>query len=206
MIRTCVVCGKTFETTFSRHVYCSKECRDFQRNADRREKRREETRIRQNTPVTCPVCRKKFLSKYGKKYCSYKCARKAQRRKDCERRGIKRHVGNKVKCPTCGKMFVLDMSSRKYCSHECQYAMERKMAEKYRKQRETWARQRVRRENKEIAAEEKRMAEERKLKNRKITRTLKAEHIQDLHDQGTTYAEQQMLKTKSMIEPVRTVL
>ena len=157
--------------------FCTEEC--FKEH-DRRIKRASYFRCKdaEATERICPTCGKIFVSAHAtKKYCSEECRFTAHNKKACKER---KSTGTVKICERCGAEFIYSLQHRKYCSDECKKDSKR--------ERES--------------APSFKYGQKKKVKRQ----TLTAKKIQTLHDQGMSYAEYQMLKTKAMIPPVRTVL
>ena len=91
-------CGKTFSTTLTNQIYCSKRCRLIDYGVVAASPRR-----------ACPICKTTFVKQSGiHRYCSTKCQRKARRRREGARR---------APCIVCGAR--LSGEKRVYCSLEC---------------------------------------------------------------------------------------
>ena len=91
-IATCVVCGAPFVPVNSRHVCCSRKCRDAY------------TIYKRGTK--CKHCGKIFHTFSNKIYCSDKCKKEHEK-------------FNAQICEECGKEFYPKNSTSKYCSLEC---------------------------------------------------------------------------------------
>ncbi|MCI8336959.1 MAG: hypothetical protein HFI72_07395 [Peptococcaceae bacterium] len=72
MLKTCIVCGKEFETNRPNQVTCGKRCRRA-RMIERSRKYRQE---HQKEKLICLSCGKEFKGNKGQKYCSRGCASK----------------------------------------------------------------------------------------------------------------------------------
>lgn len=112
MARRCPGCETLFnvEKSSSRQIFCSKTCRDLNR---------------QNTPVerTCPICQHKFTTDISPRrvYCSKKC-RAIGRVSDAEQ--------TKRECPVCDGTFEAPSSTRQiYCSPHCRRTAEKQRDE-----------------------------------------------------------------------------
>ena len=96
IIKKCPLCGKDFEASSNRKIYCSVNCTQ-KAYYNRKVKK---------IPVTgkCPVCGKEFEIKTNRQYCSEECKKKSKMKT--------------IVCEVCGKT-VLTSTRRKYCSEEC---------------------------------------------------------------------------------------
>lgn len=70
MLKTCVVCGKEFETNRPNQVTCGKRCR----RARNIESSREYRQTHQKEKLICLSCGKEFEGDKGRKYCNRSCA------------------------------------------------------------------------------------------------------------------------------------
>lgn len=109
MIKTCDICGKTFETKTNTNV-CSDECRKEHKKAmDRMHQQSHRDRQPKVEKLKeCRVCGKTFIPRNNsQKYCS----------KQCSGRVVSKTV-RIAKCEVCGKKFEA-MYSQTLCSDEC---------------------------------------------------------------------------------------
>ena len=98
-VQRCPHCGKVFTAKHSRHIYCSKKCKE-----------KHKLLMEKNIPVDkeCVYCGKKFrTTKYTQKYCSLECKLKAYKKEKQE----------KV-CANCGKTF-LGRVNKQFCCNAC---------------------------------------------------------------------------------------
>lgn len=89
MLKTCVVCGKVFETNRPNQITCGKRCRRA-RNIESRRKYRQ---THQKEKLICLSCGKEFEGNKGRKYCNRSCANR-------ENNKNKKSVRNSL-CWTC---------------------------------------------------------------------------------------------------------
>ena len=83
MIKTCVVCGRSFKARVSNAKYCSDDCRRKAKNLRSRDQRKSQ---RKTYHKTCTVCGSVFETFTNNKiYCSKECKRSAS----LERRRIR---------------------------------------------------------------------------------------------------------------------
>jgi len=95
MIKTCLFCGKEFETKKRTQKFCSSSCVSLYN-------------WQNISPIikNCALCGKQFHTKvYHQKYCSSECRQKAQ--------------GYLKTCPVCGKQFKTTGKTKIYCSADC---------------------------------------------------------------------------------------
>lgn len=95
----CIVCGKSFITTYQGRRFCSNACQH---------------EYAVNT-ATCPVCGVRLIEKgvlTGKGYCSEKCQEEAR---------IQRAIqdGRYIDCEHCGKKFIRSSERSRFCSKAC---------------------------------------------------------------------------------------
>ena len=72
-VKNCIICGKEFEPTTSRQVYCSYECRYKSWYGKKQEEREEVVSI-------CAYCGKPFTKKYSKQITHDQCAEHYRRK------------------------------------------------------------------------------------------------------------------------------
>ena len=125
--KTCVVCGKVFETNNPRKKYCSKDCY-FQVC---KKMARDNARIKAKKnlkKISCVVCGKVFESSYSNQiYCSKDCCLQAHRKRCYDNARIKagkkfsekKFRKNFSKCFGCGKKFEQSFPNEKFCSDDC---------------------------------------------------------------------------------------
>lgn len=95
----CIVCGKTFMTTYENRRFCSNTCRrEYVVNT-----------------ATCPVCNIKLIEKgvlTGRGYCSEECREKAR---------IQKAILDEryIACEHCGKKFIRPNECSRFCSKAC---------------------------------------------------------------------------------------
>ena len=126
MIKTCVICGKAFETNFSRYKCCSPDCSKklcTQRNHERDRKKSQQK--------FCVICGKPFTTHSANKItCSPECARTRFNRKREYKRKNKifsverpRTMTNRDAkprhCINCGQKFKPTFKGEKFCSDDC---------------------------------------------------------------------------------------
>lgn len=139
----------------------------------------------------CAVCGNDFIATHSNhRYCSTTCLEEGQRIIRANREGVEPFKSGTLKpCIICGKMFPAKTRKQVCCSEECVMERHRQTSRSF-KERKAAGLVVPRKEKKPTA---------------KPT-PLSAKKIQELHDQGMTYAEYQIAKTMATIEPVRTVL
>ena len=138
----------------------------------------------------CVQCGKQFISTHpSNKYCSKECRDTANVLSNYKKQGKEYIPAGTIKtCVICGKEYPSKNRNQVCCSAECVA---------------------VRRRQQAISFKERKAAglvvprETQKKKKRKV---LTAKEIQTLHDNGMTYAEYQIAKTRAMIPPIRTVI
>lgn len=191
MIKICEVCGKEFDAKKPTTKTCSTKCvRVLQAAGAEKalEKLVNEIRV-------CPYCGKEFNPRHNRqKYCSSECQMTA----NLENRRIKagtqeRYIptGTIRKCAVCGKEFPARDSRHVACSPECRRTRNREFSREWQKKKSLGA----------ISE-----PQPKKVKKKNKRETLTAKKIQELHENGMTYAEWQIAQTMATIEPVRTVL
>lgn len=113
MIKTCDICGKTFETT-SKTYLCSPECRLEHQRAKNREyartmRAKKMKAPKEKTMKKCLICGREFLPKSNnQRYCGNQCVGK----NSAKRVQI-------IECEVCGKKFEATVRGVKFCSKEC---------------------------------------------------------------------------------------
>ncbi len=149
MLRTCVICGKQFETNHSRQMTCSKVCskkEHYLKNIEWTKKVHPSDSYR-----ICKRCGKQFVPKGKEWFCSEKCrietrraSEKASKQKILQRKyesgEIKKRLSLEEKqalkkpyiCIYCGKKFT--GRKRKYCSDDCRNKAAREYKKRYIKQ------------------------------------------------------------------------
>lgn len=181
--KKCRWCGKPIS---GRRNYCDDYCWNEAKKTKARNKYREKQGLAELT-VTCKWCGEEFTTyKANQEYCcedhrlSAMLKRNIEKNK-AERQGKPKFTHTNV-CQNCGELFDTENPRVRYCCDECRKEYQR-------------------------TAERERYHAGCKVpkKNKKRTQ-LSAKKIQTLHDQGMTYAEWQIAQTKSMLEPIRTVL
>lgn len=142
MIKTCVECGKQFETSGHyghRRLCCSEECSKDRHRKRMRERSRKASKKKGTMFLKCAACGDVFPHQgLGRrpKYC-HKCrlnGGKPKKRIDLVRSPKKREPVPMVKktCPICGKTFE-GYPRRVYCGRECaKVANTRKTVESHR--------------------------------------------------------------------------
>jgi len=117
MIKTCRLCGKSFDDGGHYRVYCSPECQH--ENNVRRSKAFYVAHRVVPGPRTCPICGKTFEVAHGLvRYCSKQCVGIAASRRHAAKR-----LANLVSrtCPVCGRQYATPSERPKlYCSKTCQ--------------------------------------------------------------------------------------
>lgn len=136
MIRTCVICGKKFETTSSRQLTCSKQCSHKEHYIKEAERKKIQYPYR-----VCKICGKQFIPIGKEQFCSDKCKEKSRKnsmmnskakiierkhasgeirkRLTPEERALKNQKQKKYyTCAVCGKKFERHYNEI-YCSEEC---------------------------------------------------------------------------------------
>ncbi len=115
--KTCVQCGKTFVTSITRKITCSKECaRD--RNAARR-KTLYDLHYRKKLEKACIQCGKTFEAPGAKRICSKECTRLRLNKQ--ANQSYKRHRGKETEkeCVQCGKTFKTPRDWNVVCGKAC---------------------------------------------------------------------------------------
>ena len=113
--RTCIICGKPFETNRKVQKTCSEECsKERNRQNARRNHKKPEVKH-----LVCPTCGKTFIPRKGSQiYCSADCRPKTWYKKE-----------QRV-CVICGEIFYTGDQRRKTCSRICSQAMQRSRGRK----------------------------------------------------------------------------
>ena len=112
--RVCPICGKSFQRTAKRIVYCSDECATQGHKEKSSAAQKVRVAKRRADGKTCPVCGKKFTPEDPKqKYCSKECYKVVFKRQCKEYHERKKNgeparkkwetVGDKRPCHGCGK-------------------------------------------------------------------------------------------------------
>ena len=106
--RKCPVCGKVFETTNFKKMYCCRDCSD---------KGYYQSKVAKKPILKkkCKSCGKIFSTTNRIKiFCSDECLQQDTKRKVQE----KKPIFSKI-CPQCGKKFTTTYSTKKFCSRKC---------------------------------------------------------------------------------------
>lgn len=99
MLRVCKGCGKEFESSNNRKLYCSKECPG-----------------RVYPKKVCKECGKEFIPEaHNQLFCTKECRIEYNNTK---RRGYPAGVFEK-KCQQCGKLFTTKKFTKSFCSRRC---------------------------------------------------------------------------------------
>ena len=109
MIKTCPVCGKTFDVLNTRRIYCCKKCANAAYSA--------KLPPRVIAKKICRVCGKEFTATYGnEKYCSVECREKF---KYMNKSDIRKYAVKDNECYNCGKTFTKSFFGERFCSDDC---------------------------------------------------------------------------------------
>ena len=119
--KTCLTCGKEFETFFGKTKFCSPKCRNKWSNRKIYERLKESRQHKTPKPPKptqekqekiCLQCGKPFVATvYNKRFCSRQCQRRFNS-------GIPRDGYIKT-CPICGVEFHTTTGQQKFCSEKC---------------------------------------------------------------------------------------
>lgn len=113
--RVCKECGKEFETSNKRKIFCSHNCRS---NFNTKKSNSRKPKI--TYKKICIICGKEFVTTRTKslccsKECSYKHKIEQSQERYYNQQSLLKNV--EVACPTCGKIFT--KGRQKYCSPKC---------------------------------------------------------------------------------------
>lgn len=106
MKKTCVYCGKEFETNIKRVKYCSIGCRQ--------ERNKSKNKLKEKMIKKCDICGKEFITNLKKqKYCSKECRKKAMHIKVLE--SYKKNKKNKQKKSKVKKLNSMQKFFNDHC-------------------------------------------------------------------------------------------
>ena len=109
MIKTCPVCGKTFDVLNTRRIYCSSKCCNAMTFA-----RRHPKVIHKKI---CLTCGKEFTTDdKSRKYCSLECREQIKYKNKSD---IRKYAVKDNECYNCGKVFNKAFFGERFCSDDC---------------------------------------------------------------------------------------
>lgn len=122
---SCVRCGESFTPRIGgggEQKYCSKQCQKYAVNQRMRERNREANRT--DVPTACgecgvPIESNKFVVR---KFCSDECKRRHHNRKTRRRNRTSLRNPEIRNCEHCGAEFTANISTKRYCKHNCAVA------------------------------------------------------------------------------------